>query len=52
MGDVPMTYADSKPLEDDYGFRPEIDIKEGLRKFAEWYKEYYFSKERGCEDEH
>lgn len=52
MGDVPMTYADSKPLEDDYGFRPEIDIKEGLRKFAEWYKKYYFSKERGCEDEH
>ncbi len=40
-GDVPVTYADSKGLEDDYGFRPTIDIREGLRKFAEWYKEYY-----------
>lgn len=40
-GDVPVTYADSKPLEEDYGFRPSIGIKEGLRKFAEWYKEYY-----------
>lgn len=40
-GDVPVTYADSKALEDDYGFRPTIDIREGLRKFAEWYAEYY-----------
>lgn len=40
-GDVPVTYADSKALEDDYGFRPAIDIRTGLRKFAEWYKEYY-----------
>ena len=40
-GDVPVTYADSTPLERDYGFRPEIKIQEGLRKFAEWYKEYY-----------
>ena len=40
-GDVPVTYADSKALEDDYGFRPSINIREGLRKFAEWYKEYY-----------
>lgn len=40
-GDVPVTYADSKKLEEDYGFRPEIGIREGLRKFAEWYKEYY-----------
>ena len=40
-GDVPVTYADSKALETDYGFRPTIDIHEGLRKFAEWYKEYY-----------
>ena len=40
-GDVPVTYADSKGLEDDYGFRPTIGIREGLRKFAEWYKEYY-----------
>ncbi|MCR5778200.1 MAG: GDP-mannose 4,6-dehydratase [Lachnospiraceae bacterium] len=40
-GDVPVTYADSRALEEDYGFRPEIGIREGLRKFAEWYKEYY-----------
>ena len=40
-GDVPVTYADSKPLEKDYGFKPSIGIKEGLRNFAEWYKEYY-----------
>ncbi len=39
-GDVPVTYADSKALEDDYGFRPTIGIREGLGKFAEWYKEY------------
>lgn len=40
-GDVPITYADSKALEEDYGFKPDIDIRTGLRKFAEWYKEYY-----------
>ena len=40
-GDVPVTYADSIELEKDYGFRPTTDIKEGLRKFAVWYKEYY-----------
>lgn len=40
-GDVPVTYADSAALEADYGFRPEIDIRTGLRRFAEWYKEYY-----------
>ena len=39
-GDVPVTYADSKGLEDDYGFKPAIGIREGLRAFAEWYKEY------------
>ena len=39
-GDVPVTYADSKGLEEDYGFVPKIGIQEGLRKFAEWYKEY------------
>ncbi len=42
-GDVPITYADSAALERDYGFTPRIDIREGLRKFAEWYKEYYGS---------
>ena len=40
-GDVPVTYADSKGLEDDYGFKPTIGIRDGLRKFAEWYKGYY-----------
>lgn len=40
-GDVPVTYADSKGLEEDYGFKPAIGIREGLRRFAEWYKDYY-----------
>ena len=40
-GDVPVTYADCAALEADYGFRPTIGIREGLRKFAEWYKEFY-----------
>ena len=40
-GDVPITYADSKALEEDYGFTPKIGIREGLRKFAVWFKEYY-----------
>ena len=40
-GDVPITYADSEALEKDYGFTPKIDIREGLRAFAEWYAEYY-----------
>ena len=39
-GDVPVTYADSEALERDYGFTPKIGIREGLRAFAEWYKEY------------
>ena len=39
-GDVPVTYADSGALEADYGFRPAIGIREGLRRFAEWYAEY------------
>ena len=42
-GDVPVTYADSEALERDYGFRPEIGIREGLRNFARWYKEYYMA---------
>ncbi len=40
-GDVPITYADSEALERDYSFTPKIGIREGLRAFAEWYKEYY-----------
>ena len=39
-GDVPLTYADTAALEKDYGFKPTIGIREGLRSFAEWYKEY------------
>lgn len=42
-GDVPITYADSVALERDYGFTPTIDIRTGLRVFAEWYREYYMS---------
>ena len=40
-GDVPVTYADTSELEKDYGFKPQTSLREGLRKFAEWYKEYY-----------
>ena len=40
-GDVPVTYADSAALERDYGFTPKIGIREGLRNFCNWYKEYY-----------
>lgn len=40
-GDVPLTFADSGALERDYGFRPRIGIREGLRRFAEWYRDYY-----------
>jgi nucleoside-diphosphate-sugar epimerase len=43
QGDVPVTYADSEALERDYGFTPKITIREGLRAFAEWYKEFYNS---------
>jgi nucleoside-diphosphate-sugar epimerase len=40
-GDVPTTYADSTALEHDFGFMPKITLREGLRKFAEWYASYY-----------
>lgn len=40
-GDVPVTYADTTPLEKDYGFKPDTPLRVGLRKFAEWYKEFY-----------
>ena len=42
-GDVPTTYADASALERDFGFTPKITLREGLRKFAEWYKVYYQS---------
>lgn len=40
-GDVPVTYADTSALENDFGFKPSTSLREGLRKFAEWYKNFY-----------
>ena len=40
-GDVPITYADTSALERDFGFKPSTSLREGLRKFAKWYKEFY-----------
>ena len=40
-GDVPITYADTDALERDYGFKPSTSLRDGLRRFAEWYKEFY-----------
>lgn len=40
-GDVPMTYADTTPLEYDFGFKPSTSLRDGLRRFAEWYAGYY-----------
>ena len=40
-GDVPITFADTDALEKDYGFKPNTSLRDGLRKFAEWYKEFY-----------
>lgn len=42
-GDVPVTYADTSALEKDFGFKPSTSLREGLRKFAEWYREFYLS---------
>lgn len=42
-GDVPVTYADTSALERDFGFKPHTALREGLRKFAEWYKEFYMA---------
>lgn len=44
-GDVPITYADSSALEHDFGFKPTIDLRTGLRRFAEWYRDYYMGDE-------
>ena len=41
-GDVPVTYADTSALEKDFGFRPNTSLREGLRKFVQWYKKFYF----------
>ncbi len=43
-GDVPVTYADTSALERDFGFKPSTPLREGLRKFAEWYREFYMNK--------
>ena len=42
-GDVPITYADTTALEEDFGFKPSTSLRDGLRKFAEWYKEFYIN---------
>ena len=42
-GDVPVTYADTSALERDFGFKPSTSLREGLRKFAEWYKDFYLN---------
>lgn len=42
-GDVPVTYADTEPLERDFGFKPHTPLRDGLREFAEWYKEFYMA---------
>lgn len=45
-GDVPVTYADTTPLERDFGFKPSTSLRDGLRAFAEWYAGYYCKKEK------
>lgn len=45
-GDVPVTYADTTPLEQDFGFKPSTTLREGLRRFAEWYSQYYGTSDR------
>lgn len=43
-GDVPITYADTSALEKDFGFKPSTNLRDGLRSFAKWYKEYYLAR--------
>lgn len=40
-GDVSVTYADTSALEQDFGFKPDTSLRDGLRRFAQWYKEFY-----------
>ena len=42
-GDVPITYADTSALEKDFGFKPSTSLRDGLCKFAEWYKDFYLN---------
>ena len=44
-GDVPVTYADTTPLEQDFGFKPNTSLRDGLRHFAEWYAKYYKNRQ-------
>ncbi len=44
-GDVPVTYADTSALERDFGFKPSTSLRDGLREFARWYKEFYMGDE-------
>lgn len=44
LGDVPVTYADTSSLERDFGFKPSTNLREGIRKFAEWYRDFYIEK--------
>ena len=44
-GDVPVTFADTTPLEEDFGFRPSTPLRDGLRAFAQWYAKYYGTSE-------
>lgn len=44
-GDVPVTYADTSALEEDFGFRPNTSLREGIRDFAKWYKDFYMKDE-------
>ena len=46
LGDVPVTYADTSALERDFGFKPSTSLRDGLRKFAEWYKEFYMNENK------
>lgn len=44
-GDVPVTFADTTPLEEDFGFCPSTPLRDGLRAFAQWYAKYYDTNE-------
>lgn len=49
LGDVPVTYADTTSLEQDFGFKPSTSLREGLRSFAQWYAKYYGNNEKNIE---
>lgn len=44
-GDVPVTYTDTSALERDFGFKPNTDLRDSLRRFAEWYRRFYIDRE-------